>query len=616
MFPKRVYKILGLVGLYVFLCALPFGLKFYQQDFVLFLLINILVVTSYRLMTLTGEWSLIHIVFMGAGAYTSALLAKMAGLSFWITMPVAGAVTGLLALILSFPLFRMTEFYFLIGSFAAGEAIRLSWSYFTEPFGGPKGIKLIPSPALALPGLGVVEIWEPIPYYFLTLVIVSVCLWVLYRLEHSRIGLTLHAVHWKDALAESVGVNTWNYRALAFVTASFFVGIAGALFAHYLGTINPHQFGVSIMVYVLVWVIVGGTKTFEGPIVGAVVLSVANEWFRGAEELRPLIYGCILIGCTMFLPDGLESIPSRLRRALGRGGESPEEGPSGLPAAQALAADGPGGSVEPFRAAAQGNSAGNRSRPPAPAPLLEVREVTKWFGGLAALSEVSFSVEEGEIRGLIGPNGAGKSTMFKIVAGFYRPTAGHVVYRGENVVGQRPSHIAARGLVRTFQETTLFHEMTVFDNVLVGCHLHARSSLLSALLRTDRERQARARAKAAEVLAFMGLTERRDQLAANLPLGSQRALAIAVALAAEPKLLLLDEPFAGMNPEETAHNMELVAKVRDSGVTIVLVEHDMRAVMGLCDRLTVLNFGQLLAEGSPEEIRSNDEVIRAYLGSA
>jgi branched-chain amino acid transport system permease protein len=316
---KRVYKTLGLVALFVILTVLPFKLKFHQQDFMIFLLINILVVTSYRLMTLTGEWSLIHVVLMGVGGYSSALLAKKFALAFWFTMPLAGIICALIAILLSIPLFRMKQFYFLIGSFAAGEAIRLAWVYFKVPFGGAKGIKHIPSPQIVFPGLKeAIEIWEPIPYYFLTLAIVTLCLWVLYRLEYSRIGLTLHSVHWRDALAESVGVNTWRYRTLAFGVASFFAGIAGALFAHYLGSLNPAQFGVGLMVYVLIWVIVGGTATFYGPIIGVTVLSVVNEWFRAFEIWRPAIYGCILIASIMFLPDGLESLPAKLRSGFNR----------------------------------------------------------------------------------------------------------------------------------------------------------------------------------------------------------------------------------------------------------------------------------------------------------
>lgn len=245
---------------------------------------------------------------------------------------------------------------------------------------------------------------------------------------------------------------------------------------------------------------------------------------------------------------------------------------------------------------------------------LEIQGVSKQFGGLTAVNDVTFAVDEGEIRGVIGPNGAGKSTMFRMISGFYKPTKGRIVYQGKNIAGRKPSDIAALGIVRTFQETTLFNEFTVFDNVLVGCHLGARVNPISALLRTDRQLQERAREKTGELLDFMGLTALGDELAGSLPHGWQRTLSIAIALAAEPKVLLLDEPFTGMNDEETRHMMALTRRIRDTGVTLILVEHDMKAIMGLCGYLTVLNFGQLLAEGTPDEIRNNDEVIEAYLG--
>ena len=248
--------------------------------------------------------------------------------------------------------------------------------------------------------------------------------------------------------------------------------------------------------------------------------------------------------------------------------------------------------------------------------LLELDRVTKRFGGLTAVRDLSFHVEEGEIRGLIGPNGAGKTTTFNVISGFYRPTAGEVRYRGKPISGLRTSRIAEDGLVRTFQSTTLFHEMTVVENMLVGCHLRARSGLFGAILGTDRARGRAAEERAREVLDFIGLAQRRDEPAANLPQGLQKALGLAVALASAPKLLLLDEPFAGMNPEETRGMMRLVRKIRDEGVTVLRVEHDMQAVMGLCDRITVLNFGELLAEGSPQEIRAHPEVVCAYLGTA
>jgi branched-chain amino acid transport system ATP-binding protein len=249
-------------------------------------------------------------------------------------------------------------------------------------------------------------------------------------------------------------------------------------------------------------------------------------------------------------------------------------------------------------------------------PILDVQRLTRRFGGLTAVDELSFSVEQGEVRGLIGPNGAGKTTTFNVISGFYAPTSGRVLYDGRDIAGLRTSAIAELGLIRTFQSTTLFQEFTVLDNVMVGAHLQARDSLFNTLLGRNRAREAAARERARETLEFFGLLARSDELASNLPHGLQRALGMAVALAAEPKLLLLDEPFTGMNPEETRHMMDLVRRVRDRGITILLVEHDMQAVMGLCDRITVLNFGQLLTEGAPDEIRRHPDVIEAYLGAA
>ena len=248
--------------------------------------------------------------------------------------------------------------------------------------------------------------------------------------------------------------------------------------------------------------------------------------------------------------------------------------------------------------------------------ILEVRNLTRSFGGLVAVSDLSFAVEEHEIRGLIGPNGAGKTTTFNVISGFYPPNAGRVLFRDEDISGMRTSAIAARGLVRTFQATTLFQELTVIENVLVGYHLHARTDPFRALVGADRRREAEARDKSLEILDFFGLSERAGDPAVSLPHGLQRALGVAVAFAAEPKLLLLDEPFTGMNPEETRRMMEIARKVRDRGVTLLLVEHDMQAVMGLCDRITVLNFGTLLVEGTPEEVRRHPDVIEAYLGAA
>ena len=314
-------------GLAAALVLLPHGLSFSQQEILVFLTINVLLVSSYRLLTLTGEWSLGHVVIMGVGAYSSALHSKLFGIPVPLSMFLGACTAALIAMGLSFPLFRMKGFYFLIGSFAAGEVIRLLWKRFREPFGGPKGLKGIdPMPDFSI-GIWDFDFFEPVSYYYFALVVVGVCLWILWRIERSPVGLTFHAVHWQDRLAEAAGVNVRAYRTLAFVIASGFAGLAGALLAHYIGTINPQSFDVEQMVFVLTWAIVGGTTTFYGPILGCVVLTILNdialralnEMARGTwlafidfDQARPLIYGLLLICSVLFLPRGLESVVQRL----------------------------------------------------------------------------------------------------------------------------------------------------------------------------------------------------------------------------------------------------------------------------------------------------------------
>ena len=250
-------------------------------------------------------------------------------------------------------------------------------------------------------------------------------------------------------------------------------------------------------------------------------------------------------------------------------------------------------------------------------PILQVRDLGRTFGGIVAVSDLTLDVKAGSIHGLIGPNGAGKTTTFNVISGFYAPSRGKVIYLGEDISGQATSALAELGLVRTFQGTTLFQEFTVLDNVRLGCHRSARAGFLQRVLGTDRAMEEAAEEKALGILKLLSLDRLADELSSNLSHGHQRALGLAIALAADPKLLLLDEPFTGMNPEETRQMIELVQLVRkEQDVTIMLIEHDMQAVMGLCDTITVMNFGTLLAEGTPEEVRNNPVVIEAYLGSA
>lgn len=301
------------------LLALPYIVQTSQQrEILVFLVINALVVASYRLLTLTGEWSLAHAVMMGVGAYGTAIVSKDLGFPPPLAVLTGALLAAFVAYVLSFPLFRMKGFYFLIGSFAAGEAIRLSWrlSSLRDLFGGPKGLRSIPTfGEIELFGHKI-DFWNATAFYYLALAIVAVCLFLLWRVERSRIGMLFHALHWQDKLAESVGVDARGYRTLALVVASGFAGVAGGLYAHYVGSVSPNAFDVSQMVDVLIWVIVGGTATFYGPLLGLVVLTVLNELVLrelGVDLARPLIYGGLLILSILFLPQGLESLVEKAR---------------------------------------------------------------------------------------------------------------------------------------------------------------------------------------------------------------------------------------------------------------------------------------------------------------
>jgi branched-chain amino acid transport system ATP-binding protein len=249
--------------------------------------------------------------------------------------------------------------------------------------------------------------------------------------------------------------------------------------------------------------------------------------------------------------------------------------------------------------------------------ILKIQNLSKSFGGVKAIEKLDFIVDEGELLGLIGPNGAGKTTLFNLISGFYRPTSGQIFFKGEDLTCLRPDLVSAKGIVRTFQHSILFSNVSALQNVLVGSHLQAKLYFWPALFNTiaNREREKKTMDRALDLLSFVGLDHVKNELACNLPHGYQRCLGVAIALAANPRVLLLDEPMTGMNQEETKMMMELVKKINQSGTTVLIVEHNMKAVMGICSRVVVINFGSKIAEGSPQEISKNAAVIQAYLGA-
>jgi branched-chain amino acid transport system permease protein len=300
-----VLPLVAIVGV-----ALPFLLANYYADVLIMLFINIIMVVAFRLITTTGGWSLAQLPLMGAGAYTSALFSTVWGWPFWLTLPVGAIFAAIAGLIMSYPLARTKGFAFFIASFAAGEAMRLCWMRFRVPFGGHAGVTNVPPPG----NIGSIDFSHPIPYYFLTLGITAICLWLMYRLSRSRIGSTFDAIHSQDSLARSIGINVTGYKVLVFVVAAFFSGVAGVLLVHRMWAIEPEQFAFTPTLYLLVWVVFGGTRTFVGPILGVCVLTLLSELLIPLAEWVPMIYGAILILTLLFFPDGLEGVPARIAR--------------------------------------------------------------------------------------------------------------------------------------------------------------------------------------------------------------------------------------------------------------------------------------------------------------
>ena len=295
----------------VVLISAPFAISEYKVDFLINLLINIILVSSFHIITTTGGWSLAHVPMMGCGAYATALLAGKLGVPFWVSLPLAGLTAGLTGIAISYPLARTKGFAFFVASFAAGEAIRLCWIRFKIPFGGHKGLS-VPPPVL-VDNVTWLDFAEAVPYYFLTLAVTIISLAILYRLYRYKIGDTWRAIESQESLAKSIGINNMKYKMLAFSIGSFFAGVAGVLLAHRLWAIEPHQFGFTTTLYLLVWVVFGGTHTFFGPIFGVVALTFLGELLQPLYEWVPMIFGAIIIMTLIFLPNGLESLPSRIK---------------------------------------------------------------------------------------------------------------------------------------------------------------------------------------------------------------------------------------------------------------------------------------------------------------
>ena len=553
----------------------------YYTGIVMMVGINIILTASLNLTTgYLGQLALGHAGFMSVGAYGAALFTLYSGLPSGISFPVAlvigGIVAALFGIAIGIPALRLKGDYLAIITLGFGEIIRVLITN-VEFTGGAKGLRGIPR----------------ITNFAYVYIVVIITLVVLFTLLRSRQGRAIISIREDEVAAEASGINTTYYKLLAFTISAFFAGVAGGLYAHYLSVLDPTNFDFNYSIEILVMVVLGGMGSLTGSVIAAIVLTILPEALRDFASARMLIYSVLLIIMMIFRPSGLMGtrefslwgLITQIKRRV-------------------------------FKSGAQGGSEQAEAAEP-PRDMLEVKDLGIQFGGLKALQGLSFTMNPGEIVGLIGPNGAGKTTVFNLLTAVYQPTTGSIMLEQKSLLGKNTHQITEMGIARTFQNIRLYKELSVIDNVKIGFHDQMNYSTTNAVTRSRFywKEEALIERQAMELLAVFDLQHLANAKASNLPYGAQRKLEIARALASKPRLLLLDEPAAGMNPTETAELMNTIRLIRDRfQVAILLIEHDMSLVMGICERIIVLDYGQVIAHGTPEEVRNDPKVIGAYLG--
>ncbi len=548
-----------------------------------------LVVIGLVLLTgIVGLTSFGQAAFVGVGAYTAAYLATKHGMSPWVTVWIGLLITAAAALVLGWITLRMSGHYLPLATIAWG----LSAYYLLgniDALGKYDG--LLGVPAIEFFGI---SLSTGRSFYYLLWILVVVSTFAISHLLDSRTGRAMRAVKGGSTMAEAMGVDSFRIKVTAFVIAALLASISGWLFAHFQRTVNPSPFGLKMGIEYLFMVVIGGVGHVWGAIVGAGVVKILEDQLQvwlprlmgTSGNYEMVVFGILLVLVLHYARDGIwafvEARLPRVQRKVDWTGAAP------------LA---------------------ERSRPPHGEVVLEVNAVRKEFGGLVAVNDVSFQVKAGEILGLIGPNGAGKSTTFNLVTGVLPATRGEVRFRGQRIDGLPSRRIARRGVSRTFQHVKMIAGMTVLENVALGTHLRGERGVLASMLRLDRAEERRLLREAERQLQRIGMADKMHELAGNLALGQQRLMEIARALSADPALLLLDEPAAGLRHKEKEALSDVLRQLRGEGLSILLVEHDMDLVMGLTDRVVVMEFGTKLIEGTPDEVQASPAVRAAYLGT-
>ncbi len=537
--------------------------------------INALLAVSLFVLLHCGQLSLGSAAYMGVGAYTSAVLTDTLAWPFPAVLAAGIGAAACCALALGLPVLRLRGVYLAIATLAfVGilQVVALNWPLTGEAEG------------LSVPRE--TDTWQ----IYAALTVVCALLW---RLERSALGRSFGAIREDEPAAQAMGVAASQVKLTAFVLSGAIAGLAGGLDAHLHFFISPANYGVGTAIDILTYTVVGGTGSVAGSLAGAALMTALPEALRFLHDVRPIFNGLVLLLVIVLLPHGLLGLRRRGRQEQRAAGH-PRSGP--LPNV---------------------TSPTMRRPPLAARHALEVEHVSRAFGGVRALDDVSLQVEEGSIVGVIGPNGAGKTTLLNVLSGFDQPTSGRVLVGGHLLTGVPPHKMAALGVARTFQNVRLFRGLSALDNVLVGQQLVSEPEAVAHLLGlpSARRQAAAVREAGLAVLARFGLAERASLPAGALAYGDQRRLEIARALGRRPRLLLLDEPAAGLNPHEKEALSATLRELAAEGQTIIIVEHDMGLIMALCQHIAVLNFGHLIAQGPPTVVATDPAVIEAYLGS-